>query len=58
MNRPKPRVLKLGDCTWDKPPKCFHCGAPFPETAKAQLAGRIIIIACPSCKCLTPFKVT
>jgi hypothetical protein len=48
--------FKIGRYLFDAQPKCFHCDAPFPTTTKAEMHGLTLILQCPKCGCMTPFK--
>lgn len=62
MKRPKPKTL--ADCAVGShgKPKCFHCEKLFPKRSKVELNGfspkAILIVQCPYCDCMTPFRVT
>jgi hypothetical protein len=48
--------FKIGRYLFPAQPACFHCEAPFPETAKAESYGLNIVVQCPKCGCMTPFE--
>jgi len=50
-------VKTLADVTPDGIPQCFHCDESFPTTAKAEIQGEKIVVTCPACGCLTPFRI-
>jgi hypothetical protein len=54
----KHQIHKLGDFGFATPPACFHCEKELPPNTPVTIEGRGWMVAhCPSCRCMTPFKI-
>jgi hypothetical protein len=51
------KVLTLADFTVPIRLNCFHCEKPLPKSASAQLNCGYVIVHCPKCDCMSPFKL-
>jgi DNA-directed RNA polymerase subunit RPC12/RpoP len=47
----------LAECKFNPRPRCFHCGKPFANRSRIQVFADAVIVRCPHCGCMTPFKL-
>lgn len=53
----KKQSITLADFTVPIPLYCHHCDCKFPKSARVEVNGKYVIVQCPKCGLLTPFKV-
>jgi len=37
--------------------RCYHCDRILPAKSSAEQSGQYIVVECPKCRCMTPFKL-
>jgi RNase P subunit RPR2 len=55
MNESK--VYTLREFTVPIPLYCQHCDKRFPKSSEVELQKPYVVIRCPKCGCMTPFKL-
>ena len=51
------KVGTLADCPYLYLPRCLHCEAELPQSAKAELCRGYVVVECPACGGSSPFRI-
>jgi hypothetical protein len=51
------RKMTLAECECDGTPECFHCEEDLPKHSRVERNGDSVIVYCPGCGCMTPFRM-
>ena len=46
----------LSDFDVPIPLACYHCSRKLPKSSPVDIQGAYVIVHCPRCGCMTPFK--
>jgi len=53
----KPQSHTLREFTVPIPLHCHHCEKPFPKASQVDVQKPYVVVLCPNCGCMTPFKI-
>ena len=56
MKAPK-KQRTLADCSVPIHLRCCHCNRELPNSANLELYASYVVVECPKCRCMTPFKL-